>query len=93
MTPDLEALLAPHVRHGETQLDVVQRLLAECNGFAVTAAKNQAMVDTLLEEKGAVVAALNAAGAPRERASSEGQGTKPRTALEQVAVLVARVAE
>lgn len=91
MIPDLEALLAPHVRHGETMLDVVQRVLAERAGFAVTAAKNHAMVDALLEEKGAVVEALNKA-APRERASSEGQGTKPRTVLEQVALLVARVA-
>jgi hypothetical protein len=90
MTRDLEAILAPHVRHGETPLDVVQRLIAERNGFAVAAAKNQAMVDTLLEEKGAVVEALNNAGAHRERSSAEDQGTKPRTVLEQVKMLVAR---
>lgn len=87
MIPDLEAILAPHVRHGETLLDVVQRVLAERAGFAVVAAKNQAMVDALLEEKGAVVEALNNAGAPRERAPAEGQGTKPRTVLEQVKLL------
>lgn len=92
MTHNLEAILAPHVRHRETPLDVVQRLIAERNGFAVVAAKNQAMVDALLEEKGAVVEALNRAGAHRERSSSEGQGMKPRTVLEQVAMLVARVA-
>lgn len=90
MTDALEAILAPHARHGETLLDVIQRVLAERNGFAVTAAKNQAMIDALLEEKCAVVEALNKA-APRERASSGGQGTKPRTVLEQVAMLVARV--
>lgn len=89
MIHDIEAILAPHVRHGETPLDVVRRLIAERNGFAVTAAIKQAMVDALLEEKGAVVDALNNAGAHRERSSAEGQGTKPRTVLEQVAMLVA----